>query len=85
MKNIPTKWFQNLPADQQEEFKEVLRASHRTLERLKDMLSQDLERLRDIEEDIEFYDRDSVTKYAHVNGRKAALKHVLQYLSFLEE
>jgi hypothetical protein len=85
MKPIATAWFKHLPVEEQEEFKKSLRASHRILDRLKTLLIEDVDLIANVEEKDDTYTDGYPYKQAFLNGRRKSLKHVLDYLSFLED
>lgn len=85
-KNVPTDWIKDI-ADpvEQEEFKKSLRANYRILDKMRKMLLEDLRALDDKEEKQETYDSGYPYLQAHLNGRRQSIKHMLNYLSFLED
>jgi hypothetical protein len=85
MKAIPTPWFKHLPPEEQEEFKLSLRANHRVLSRLKALVLEDLRIIEDNEDRDDYYSEGYPYKQAFHNGERKGLKHILNYLSFLEE
>jgi hypothetical protein len=85
MKPIATAWFKHLPVEEQEEFKKSLRAGHRILDRLKQLIREDCDAIAASEEKEENYNDGYPYRQAFLNGRRKSLKHVLEYLSFLED
>lgn len=85
MKNIPVDWFKHLPPEEQEAFKESLRANHRILSRLRDIVQTDIQMLAEKEETENEYDGGYPYKQAFFNGKRASLRHIINLLSFLEE
>lgn len=85
MKSIPTPWFKHLPPDEQEEFKLSLRASHRVLSRLRELINEDCAAIDTSEEKEENYNDGYPYKQAFLNGQRKSLKHMLNLLSFLED
>ena len=84
-KQIPVLWFKNLPEKEQEDFKSLLRSNFRTLDRLRQMLRDDLKALEALEENDDTYSNGYPFTQAFYNGRRRELKHILSYLSFLED
>ncbi len=85
-KNVPTAWIRDI-ADpvEQEEFVKSLRANYRVLDKVRKLLLEDLRTLDDKEAKEETYDNGYPYLQAHLNGRRQAIKHMLDYLSFLED
>jgi hypothetical protein len=85
-KPVPVDWFRNLPEDEQEKFKELLRSSHRVLGRQKKILEQRLVDLEIKEVAEASYENPAwAYKQAHLNGRRAAIHDLLKLLDFLED
>lgn len=84
-KPIPTVWFKHLPDEEQESFKDSLRANHHILDRLNDILGEELQGLIQLEDAPATYDSGYPFRQAQINGMRKALRQIQKYLSFLEE
>jgi hypothetical protein len=78
---VQTRWFQDLPKSEQEDFKKLVLGSQKVLDKLRKICYNTL---KDGDQ-VKTNDYDSPSwayKQAHLNGRREALEEIIQLISF---
>lgn len=78
-----SKWTKHLPEQEKEQLKKTILASRTTLDRLKQLIVEELGSLENQENSLADYDSPAWShKQAHRNGERAFAKKLLDLLTF---